>query len=112
MIELGFLIALHAIIGGFDSHMVHQVLCSTGKHSELRACISMKFQLRVWCLTASTTVFQTDSNGSNPFIRSMFYTRLTRVVRDYPYKIDYVGSIPTSCTKFCPVRIMAITPVL
>jgi hypothetical protein len=93
MIELGFLIALHAIIGGFDSHMVHQVM-------------------RVWCLTASTTVFQTDSNGSNPFIRSMFYTRLTRVVRDYPYKIDYVGSIPTSCTKFCPVRIMAITPVL
>ncbi len=26
MIELGFLIALQAIIGGFDSHMVHQVM--------------------------------------------------------------------------------------
>lgn len=61
MIELGFLIALQAIIGGFDSHMVHQVM-------------------RVWCLTASTTVFQTESRGSNPLTRSRFNARLAQLV--------------------------------
>ena len=27
---------------------------------------------RVWCLTASMTVFQTDGRGSNPLTRSKF----------------------------------------
>lgn len=68
--------------------------------------------LRVWCLTASTTVFQTESRGSNPLTRSrtwveiapqqvkcLHFTRLAQWQEQCVDNALVAGSNPAPSTK-------------